>query len=175
MIVLLELLKSRRSIRKFQDKEIEKDKLDVILKSALLSPSSRSIRPWEFIAVTDKKLLEQLSRCREHSSQFLAGAPLGIVVLADSGACDVWIEDASIAAIIMQLTAKSLGLGSCWIQVRERFHSSGERAEDYIKRILNVPEKYRVECIIAVGYPAEDKKPYDEEGLLYQKIHYNQF
>jgi len=86
-----------------------------------MAPSSRSRRPWEFIAVTDKEKLEKLSKIREHSSDFLAGAPLGIVVVANPKTCDVWIEDSSIAAIIIQLSAQSLGLGSCWIQVRERF------------------------------------------------------
>jgi len=170
-----ELLKSRRSIRKFQDKQIEKEKLDIILKSALLSPSSRSRRPWEFIVVTDKDILAKLSKCREHSSSFLAAAPVGIVVIADHGACDVWIEDASIAAIIIQLAAQSLGLGSCWIQVRERYGAGNVRAGDYIKEILKIPEKYEVECMIAIGYPAEAKKAYDESQLLYEKIHFGEY
>ncbi len=172
---MFNLLKSRRSIRKFQDKEIEKDKLDLLFKSALLSPSSRAIRPWEFIAVTDKGLLAKLSRCREHGSQFLQGAPLGIVVLADAEASDVWIEDASIAAIIIHLTAHSLGLGSCWIQVRERMHTDRETAEDYIKGALGIPAKYRIESMVGIGYPAEEKQTYDESKLLYQKLHLNRF
>ncbi|HHW49187.1 MAG TPA: NAD(P)H nitroreductase [Clostridiaceae bacterium] len=170
-----DLLKSRRSIRKFQDKKVEEEKIDIILKSALLSPSSRSRRPWEFIVVTDKELLKKLSRCREHSSSFLAGAPLGIVVIADPEACDVWIEDASIASIIIQLAAQSLGLGSCWIQVRERYGAGNVKAGDYIKDILGIPAKYEVECMVAIGYPAEDKKPYDERQLAYNKIHYEKY
>ncbi|QGT99467.1 Nitroreductase family protein [Candidatus Syntrophocurvum alkaliphilum] len=173
--MLFDLLKTRRSIRKYTDKEVEKEKLDIILKSALLSPSSRSRRPWEFIVVSDKELLEKLSNCREHSSSFLAGAPLGIVIIADPEKCDVWIEDCSITAIIMQLVAHSLELGSCWIQVRMREHPENQMAEDYIKNILEIPEKYHVECIIAIGYPAEHKKPYDESDLLYDKLHFNKF
>jgi len=60
--MLYDLLKSRRSIRKFQNKEVEKEKIDIILKSALMAPSSRSRRPWEFIAVTDKEKLESFQR-----------------------------------------------------------------------------------------------------------------
>ncbi len=173
--MLFDLLKSRRSIRRFQSKAVEKEKTEIILKGALLAPSSRSIRPWEFVAVTDKELLKKLSQCKEHGSQFLDGAPLGIVVIADPKACDVWIEDASIASIIIQLAAQSLGLGSCWIQVRKRFHVGDKKAEDYIKEILGIPEKFSVECIIAIGYPAEEKKPYDENRLLYDKLHYNRY
>ena len=129
---MYDMLKTRRSIRKFQDREVEKEKIDIILKSALLSPSSRSRRPWEFIAVTDKSLLDELSRCREHSSAFLKGAPLGIVIVADPKLCDVWIEDTSIAATIIQLSAHSQGLGSCWIQVRDRHGADNIKATDYI-------------------------------------------
>ena len=170
-----DLLRSRRSIRRFQNREVEKEKIEAILKSALLSPSSRAIRPWEFIAITDRELLKKLSACRQGSSDFLAGAPLGVVVIADAGACDVWVEDASIASIIIQLSAQSLGLSSCWIQVRERFHADEIKAEDYIKRTLAIPEKYSVECIVAIGYTAEEKKAYSEDELLYSKIHINRF
>ncbi len=173
--MLFDILRSRRSIRKFQNKEVEKENLDIILKSALLSPSSRSIRPWQFIAVTDGELLQQLSLCREPGPKFLAHAPLALVVIADKGASDVWIEDTSIASIIMQLTAQDLGLGSCWIQVRERFHTEQETTEEYIRNVLGIPEQYSVECMVAIGYPAEEKKPYEGDKLQYQKIHFNKF
>lgn len=173
--MLYDLLKSRRSIRKFENKEVEKDKVDTILKSALLSPSSRSRRPWEFIAVTDKDLLKKLAKAREHSSAFIENAPLGIVVIADPEICDVWIEDASIASIIIQLSAQSLGLGSCWIQIRDRFHSEQMKAEEYVKDVLGIPAKYSVECMVAIGYPAEEKKAYSEADLLYEKLHYNKY
>jgi nitroreductase len=173
--MFFDLMKERRSIRKYQDMAVEKEKLDVILKSALLSPSSRSRRPWEFVVVIDREVLKKLSMCREHSSAFLAGAPLGIVVMADPSACDVWVEDCSIASVIIQLSAHSLGLGSCWIQVRDRFHKEGIKAEDYIKNILNIPDKYAVECIIAIGYPDEKKEGYDLNKLPFEKIHFGSY
>jgi nitroreductase len=172
---MLELLKTRRSIRKYQDWPVEREKIDTILKAALLAPSSRSIRPWEFIAVTDKELLSKLSQCRKPMSGYLAQAPLCVVVTADRESCDVWVEDCSITAIIMQLTAHSMGLGSCWIQIRKRNHDEERSADDYIRSVLHVPEKYSVECIIAIGYSAEEKKAYTEEQLAYNKLHYNDF
>lgn len=87
-----ELLRTRRSIRKYQDKEVEKEKVHTILQNALLAPSSRARRPWEFIAVTDRDVLEKLSKIREHGSKHIAGAPLCIIVAADPEACDVWVE-----------------------------------------------------------------------------------
>lgn len=168
---MLELLKSRRSIRKYKALPIEEEKIETILKAALLAPSSRSRRPWEFVVVTNPEMLKSLSECREGSSAFIADAPLVIVVLADPKACDVWIEDCSITAILMQLTAHSLGLGSCWVQVRERFTRQQDKAEDYIKKLLDIPEEMHVECMVAIGYPDEEKSPYDEGKLHFEKIH----
>lgn len=132
--MLFDKLKTRRSIRKFENKEVEKEKIDIILKSALLAPSSMSRKPLQFIAVTDVELLQKLSLCREPGPRYLAEAPLVIIVIADNGASDVWVEDASIASTFMQLVAHDLGLGSCWIQIRKRFRTEEESAEDYIKK-----------------------------------------
>lgn len=173
--MVYDLLKSRRSIRKFKDQKVEQEKIDTILKSGLLAPSARRIRPWEFVVVTDEGLLSKLAKCKNHGSGFLAGAPLGIVVLAKRDLCDTWIEDTSIATILMQLVAEDLGLASCWIHARERFHSAEIKVEDYIREILEIPETHLVECMLAIGYADEEKAAYDEETLLYEKIHYNQF
>ena len=173
--MLYDMLKSRRSIRKFKAQEVEPEKIELILKSALRAPSSRSIRPCQFIAITEREQLSQLAQSREHGSGFLSGAPLAIVVLAERGLSDVWIEDATIAATYIQLTAQDLGLGSCWIQVRERFHAEQETTEVYLRELLEIPEPVSVECIIAIGYPGEEKKALAEGALLYEKLHYDKF
>lgn len=172
---MYDLLKTRRSIRKYLQKDVEKEKIDTIVKSALMAPSSRNIRPCEYVVVTDKELLKELSKCKEHSAKFLDGAPLGIVVIADSKLSDVWGCDASIASTIIQLSAQSLGLGSCWIQILKRFSGDGKSAEEYVRNVLNIPERYSVLSIIAIGYPGEEKKPYDEKDLPYDKVHYNSY
>ena len=172
---MLDLLMKRRSIRKYKDQQIELEKIEALVKAALLSPTSRGINPWEFIVVSDKELLEKLSKSKEHSAVFLKGAPLGIVVLADGNKTDVWVEDTSIASIIIQLEAETLGLGSCWIQIRNRMFDSNKTAEDYIKELLNIPDNYKVESIIAVGYPDQTRPAYGEDYLAYEKIHQNNF
>jgi nitroreductase len=73
------------------------------------------------------------------------------------------------------LSSQALGLGSCWIQVRERFHTNDVKAEAHIKEVLGIPDKYTVECMLAVGYPAEEKRPYEENELLYDKIHHDKY
>jgi nitroreductase len=172
---MLELLKTRRSIRKYQDRAVEKEKVDAIIQSGLMSPSSRGRRPWEFILVDDRDLLHKLSLSRGQVPSFVADAPLAIVVTADSKTNDVWIEDASIAAIIMQVTAHSLGLGSCWNHIRARMHNDEMTAEDYVREVLNIPEQYSILCILAIGYPDETKEPYKLDQLPYEKVHTNGF
>ncbi|MCK8827378.1 nitroreductase family protein [Natroniella acetigena] len=166
----VELLKNRRSIRKFKDLKVEEEKIDQLIKSALLAPTSRNNRPWEFIIVQQQETLTKLSEAKEHGSAFLKGAPLAVVVLADPAASDVWIEDASIASVILQLTAERLDLGSCWVQIRKRRHKSHQNSEQYVRELLHIPDQKRVESIIGIGYPAESKPPYTEEELDYNKV-----
>ncbi|HEX9949324.1 MAG TPA: nitroreductase family protein [Thermodesulfobacteriota bacterium] len=169
--MVMSLIQKRRSIRKFLDKPIEAEKIDLLLEAALRAPSSRDLNPWEFVVVTNRELLEKLSKAKQHGSAFLKNAPLGICVCADPEKCDVWIEDASIASIFIHLASESLGLGSCWIQIRERTHDGKKSAQEYIAETLNIPAKMQVESIIAVGYPAETLPPHKKEELLFEKVH----
>lgn len=173
--MFISLIQNRRSVRKFTKQPVEDAKVDKLIEAALRAPSSRSFNPWEFIVVSDKSLLDRLSESKPHGSAFLKNAPLGIVVLADSEKSDVWVEDASIACIFIQLAAESMGLGSCWIQIRKRMHDSGQTAETYIHEMLNIPEHLCVEAIIAIGYPDEKKVPHEKSALQYEKIQYNRY
>jgi nitroreductase len=173
--MLISLLQKRRSIRRFLPKSIEKEKVDLLLEAALRSPSSRSLNPWQFVVVDDSRLLEKLAKAKEHGSSFLGNAPLGIVVCAETRKSDVWIEDASIATIMLQLAAESLGLGSCWIQIRERMHASGRTAQDVVAGLLKLPEGVMVESMVAVGYPDETKPPHPKEKLLFSQVHMGTF
>lgn len=167
---MLEILRNRRSIRRYRDRRIEGEKIDLLKEAVLRSPSSRGIKPWRFVFVTDKELLEKLSLAKESGSGFLKGAGLGVVVCASENESDVWVEDCSIASIILQLVGSSLGLGSCWIQIRNRGHSPGLTCEDYIRQVLGLPANLRVESMIALGYPDEEKKPVSRRDLEYDKI-----
>ncbi len=172
---MLELLKKRRSIRKFKDADVEKEKVDKLVKAALLSPSAKNLQDWEFVVVDDRETLYKLSQAREHGSTFLKGAPLGIVVLGESERNDVWIEDTSIASVLIQVTAESLGLGSCWIQMRNRQHNEDKTAGEYVREILGIPDNLEVASIIAVGYPDETKNPRSENKLRYEKVFRNRY
>jgi nitroreductase len=172
---MIELLRSRRSIRKFTKKQIDESVADLIREMVLRAPSSRGINPWEFVIVDDPDLLMKLSTCKPHGSGFVKDAGLALVVCADETKTDVWVEDCSIAAIIVQLGVHSMGLGSCWVQVRNRMYSDEHSAEKYIQELLSIPSHVRVECIIAVGYPDENKPGWSKDKLQYDKIHKNTY
>ena len=171
---MIELLRKRRSIRKYKTNPIGQRSLDILIEALLRSPSSRNNKPWQFLVVDDRDLLGKLSKAKESGSDFLKDAPLGVVVCADSTKSDVWVEDCAIAAVLLQATAESLGLGSCWIQIRKRAHNSRTSAEEYIRELLDLPEEIKVASIISIGHPNESKSPIPASELDYHKTkHYH--
>jgi nitroreductase len=168
---MIAILQARRSIRTYKSERLEAQIIETLKEAVLRAPSSRGINPWEFIFVDNPELLATLSKAKEHGSEFLDQAALGVVVCGDETKSDVWVEDCSIAAIILQLVAQSLGLGTCWIQIRNRQHDNSTTSEQYIQQMLNLPAHLKVECIISIGYPAETKKPHPKSSLEYEKIH----
>jgi len=173
--MFVDLVRRRRSIRKYLERPVEPEKVDLLVEAALRSPSSRGLNPWEFVVVTDRGLLGQLSRAKTHGSSFLKGAPLGIVVCADPQKSDVWVEDAAIATTLLHLAAASLGLGSCWIQIRGRRHDDLCTSSQYVADLLGLPEGREVEAIVAVGYPAEEKAPHPREELESGRVFYDRY
>jgi len=168
---LIDILRQRRSIRAFRPEPVEVEKIDLLIEAALRSPSSRGRNPWEFIVVQDPSLLARLAQAKEHGSAFLGKAPLAIVVAADPDKCDVWVEDTSIAAIIVQLEAESQGLGSCWAQIRLRPHDEAQSAESYLKELLGLPDRYVVTCVIGIGYPDNRLPGHPYENLHHSQVH----
>ena len=173
--MLIDLLRSRRSIRKFTDKPVEKEKVDILLETMLRAPSSRSLNPLEFVVVENSRTIEALSRSKPHGSTFMNGAALAIVVCADPGISDVWVEDASIASILLHLAAHDLGLGSCWVQIRKREHDSDTGAGQFIKTLLEISDEIEIEAIIAIGYPAEKKPGRGRDTLLFDRVSYEKY
>lgn len=170
-----DLIKKRRSIRRFTSEELSQDEVVALLRAALMSPSSKRANDWQFIVVDDKETLARLAQCKEHGSEWMAGAPLAIVVLGDPLLSDVWIENASIASLMIQLQAEDLGLGSCWVQIRERYAADGTPSDELVREILDIPLQLQVLSIIAVGHKAVERKPFDEAGLQWEKIHINSY
>lgn len=169
------LLVKRRSIRRYTTQEVSAEDVKLILEAALMAPTSKSSRPWQFIVVEDKDMLERLSHCKPAGAAPIANAAFAVVVAADPTLSDPWVEDASIAAAYMQLQAEDLGLGSCWIQVRGRFAGDTTPSEEYVQELLNMPDTLPVVCIMTFGHKDEERKPCNTDKLLWERVHIGQW
>lgn len=146
-----ELAAARHSCRRFSTQSISEDTLQQLLHAASLAPASKGINSSSLIPVTDKEQITRLSGCKERGCSFIKNAPLVIAVTADPALSDVWTENASIAATYLLLEAQALGLGACWIQIRERKDAEGTDSECVVREILDLSSDRRVLCLIAVG------------------------
>lgn len=168
---LFDVIRKRRSIRRYKEEAIPEEKLQRVLQAALLAPTSRNKRPWEFHVVTDPGILQRLARAKQHGSALLAGCGAAIVVTADSELSDAWIEDSSIALAYMDLMAADQGLGSCWVQMRMRKDAEGADAEQNVREVLDLDMPWRIVGILALGVPDEEKPAYSLEELQWDKVH----
>ena len=168
------LIIARRSTRKFTEQQISPEEVQKLLQAALLAPTSKNSKSWEFVAIENKDMLKQLSVCKDSGGAFLEECILAIVVLGNKAITDIWVEDASIAATYMQLQAEDSGIGSCWCHIRNR--KLGEMSsEQYVREMLNIPDNFGVLCIIGLGYKNQERKPNDLSKLTWEKIHIGSF
>ena len=170
-----DLIKERRSIKAYTAQPVEKEKIDAIIEAALRAPSGRAARPWAFVVVTDKSLLEKLSVAKPVGAQFIKDVFAAIVVCADPSQSHLWIEDCAIAAVTMQYAAHTLGLGSRWAQMRDNKFDEQTSSRDYIAGLIGLPDNLEVECMIGIGYPNETVAPYRTQELPFDKVSYGQF
>lgn len=171
---MLNLIKKRRSIRKFKDEKPSEEAIQELIKAGLLAPTSKNKKIVELIVVDDRDTILKLKDCKNMGSVGLETTPCAIVVIADSEKSDVWVEDASIAASYIQLMAEDMGLGTVWIQMRKRF-SDKDDAENEVRKVLNIPKKYGVLSVIAVGYKNENIDAYTDNDVDEARAHYNKF
>ena len=147
----------RRSIRKYQSKEVEEEKIVKILKAAFAAPSARNEQPWEFYVIQDKKMIEELSQISEYCA-FAKDAPLIIIPCfkINEERYEFNLIDLSAATENILLEVTALGLGACWCAVSPR----NDRVEA-VEKIINIKEGLRAFALIPIGYPAEDKEGHD--------------
>ena len=165
-----QLLVTRRSTRRYTSAPISAEDVQMILEAALLAPTSKNSRAWCFVAVDDRATIERLAQCKPAGTVPLNQAAMAIVVAADTTLTEPWIEDCSVAASYIQLQAEALGLGSCWVQVRGRFTADGEESEEYVRRLLDMPEQLGIVCIITIGHKDEQRRPADTAKLHWENV-----
>ena len=153
---VLDAIKTRRSIRKYEKRPVPEELLDKILEAGRWAPSANNAQPRNFIVLRDEGIRKEVAGATTYG-KFLAEAPLGIAVVVDPQASTHPVEDGAIATQNMFLAARALGLGACWIG------SYGSVYEEEVKKILGIPENKRLLSLISLGFPAESPKSTREE------------
>ena len=170
MTDFLDVVKRRRSIRKYQDAPLSSDEVVALMTPVLYSPSSKGKQAVEFILVEQKEMLERLSQAKPRFGTMIASAALAVVICGRMDISDVWIEDASVAATMLLLSAENYGLGACWVQIRERLQEDGSPASLAVRDMLNLAPEQEPLCIIAVGRRAQEVPPHAEEDLRWERM-----
>jgi len=150
---MLELILKRRSIRAYTDAPVTDDQIQMLLQAAMAAPSANDVRPWAFVVVRDRERRQALAETHRWS-YMCADAPVVFAVVGDPAASDHWVEDCSAATENLLLAAAGLNLGAVWIAIYPRL-----QRETHVRRVLNIPDRLRPLCLVAVGQPAETKPP----------------
>ncbi len=172
---MLDIFYNQRSTRKFLSQKVEDQKVIKLLTAAMLAPSSKGLRPWEFIVVDNTELLEKLATSKPHGASLLRHAPLAIIITGDKSRSDVWVEDCSVASLYIQLEAEALGLGSCWVQINRRFYDDDITSNEYIHQQFNIPDRLEVLSVIGIGYKAVERPPMSDHEIIWNKVSVNKF
>ena len=151
-----EILRRRRSVRKYLSRPVEREVLDTVLREALAAPSSRNSHSTHLRVLTDPETIARIARMRDYGSAFLEHAPAVVLVEGDRTATDLWRENAAITATALLFAATDAGLASCWVHVNGRpclkDQPDGAQAEDYLREFLPVPAEHGILCAVALGY-----------------------
>lgn len=168
---LLNTILQRRSVRKYTAEAIADETLERILQAGLLAPTSKDRKPCEFYVIREKGILKELSEVKKAGGGFLAECDVAIAVFGDSAKADTWIEDCSIAMAYMNLMAAEEAVGSCWCQIHLRSSAYGTDAEQEVRKILSVPETYRIVGILALGIAAKETQAHVLSEADFSKVH----
>jgi len=165
---LIDGIFTRRSIRRYTNKELSQNQIDTLLKAGMYAPSARNQQPWHFIVVSKRELLNAISEVHPYA-QMLKEAQLAIIVCGDEKlelSKGYWVVDCSAATQNILLAAHGIGLGAVWLGL----HPREERKKD-IKNLIKLPDHVQPLSLISVGYPNEEKD--DPQRFKPERIHYN--
>jgi len=143
---VLEVIRTRRSIRKYREEPVAEDRLEQILDAGRWAPTAHNSQPWKFIVIRDQHIREDIAGLLPYG-RFLPQAPLAIAVVVDPAVTNHPLEDGSLAAGNILLAVHALGLGGCWVDP--------SAVEEKVKEMLGIPGGEKLICLIPVGYADE--------------------
>jgi nitroreductase len=165
---VIKTILNRKSVRKYTEQKVEKEKIDLLVRAAFAAPTGKNIRPWEIIVVDDTNILRLMGE-QLRNAPMLKNAPLSIIIAGDSVKSSDWYLDCSAATENVLLAAEALGLGAVWTAA----YPYDDRIA-VVKSFLPMPAEVQPLVVIPIGYPLDPNKApmdkYDES-----KIHYNKF
>lgn len=170
-MALMDVIRKRKSVRQFEDKPVEQEKIETLLEAAQLAPSASNRQEWRFVVVQDKEKREALAEAAL-GQKFVGQAPVVLVCCAESDghmmACGepCYPIDVAIAMEHIALTAAEMGLGTCWI---------GAFKPAEVKKVCNIPEDIKVVELMPVGYPADPSETSKKRLPLEEIIHYDEW
>lgn len=157
---------ARKSVRTYLNRGVEKEKIDWMLRAGMAAPSGRDLRPWEFVVITDRAVLDSMAAALPYA-KMLTQARQAIVVCGDSTRSSYWYLDCSAATQNILLAAESLGLGAVWTAAYPY-----EDRMQVVRKFTALPENILPLCVIPFGYPATSEQPkqkFDEKKIHYEK------
>ncbi len=170
---MLEIIRKRRSVRTFLDKDVEQEKLTEILRAAMAAPTARNLRPCEFVVVRDREARERLSRATNFSA-FAKNAPVVIAICYDTTKGRRFKEDCSLAAGNIYLETMNQGMGTCFVQIADTEGKEGE-PEEFVRKTLSIPAHFRIQCLMPLGYPDRMPEPHRDDEFDEKKVHFEKF
>ena len=156
---LMELFEKRRSIRKYKDEPLPAELVRRVAEAGLMAPSATNAKEVVLVTVTDPEIIAQIPAVKNGGAAFVKDAKAIIVALGDTTKKDNWMEDAAIAMTHMMLMAEALGLGACWVHIRNRDDANGVPGEVNVRRLIGAPEHFGVDALLALGWADEEKRP----------------
>nr|WP_092074905.1 nitroreductase family protein [Dendrosporobacter quercicolus]NSL49805.1 nitroreductase family protein [Dendrosporobacter quercicolus DSM 1736]SDN20267.1 Nitroreductase [Dendrosporobacter quercicolus] len=166
---IYEGIQKRRSIRNFETRPVEKEKIEKLLKAGMQAPSAANQQPWEFIVVEDKESLQKLSKAHSYAGP-IKNATLGIIVLSNEKYLtfkQYWQQDLAAATENILLAAVELGLGAVWLGIAPE-----EDRMSFMKDFFKLPESVEAFAMLAVGYSSANKF---EDRFDKARIHYETY
>lgn len=163
---IIKTIFTRRSIRKYTVELVREEDVKSMLEAAMAAPSASNLKPWHFVVVTDRRILDTLATVHPHAKMLLE-APLCIAVCGDTTiSSSFWVQDCSAATENLLLAATALDLGAVWLGVHPR-----KNRVKAIGKVLKLPKTIVPLNLISIGHPAEDKEPrtqYDENRVHHE-------
>lgn len=160
-----EAISKRASVREYQDKPVGKEILEKLVDGGRRAPSARAVEPWEFVVVTDKKMLQQLGQAADSGSFIKAAAACIIIFCQDT---KYYLEDGCAATENILLLAVDLGLGACWVAGEKKPYAQA------ISELLAAPAGYKLISLIPLGWPKQEVRQSKQRGLS-AVIHWEKF